>query len=57
MRLSWLKEYNLLTFDQVDSTNSEALRIIRAGIVGNFVIWANKQTAGRIGSYKLNNNG
>jgi BirA family biotin operon repressor/biotin-[acetyl-CoA-carboxylase] ligase len=47
MRLPWLKEYNLLTFDQIDSTNSEALRIIRAGIVGNFVIWANKQTAGR----------
>lgn len=47
MRLSWLREYSLLTFDQIDSTNSEALRIIRAGIVGNFVIWANKQTAGR----------
>jgi BirA family biotin operon repressor/biotin-[acetyl-CoA-carboxylase] ligase len=47
MRLSWLKEYNLLTFDQVDSTNSEALRIARAGIDGNFVIWASKQTNGK----------
>ena len=47
MELSWLKNYNLLIFDQIDSTNSEAIRLARAGIIGNFVIWSDKQTNGR----------
>ena len=47
MKLSWLKDYNLLIFDQIDSTNSEAIRLAKAGITGNFVIWSDKQTDGR----------
>lgn len=47
MKIPWLKRYNLLIFDEIDSTNLEAMRLIKANVSGNFVIWANKQTQGR----------
>ena len=47
MRLDWLKNYNLLIFQTVDSTNSEALRLASSGAVGDFVIVSNFQTGGR----------
>lgn len=43
----WLKNYDLLTFESVDSTNSEALRLAQKGLKNNMVIVANTQTAGR----------
>jgi BirA family biotin operon repressor/biotin-[acetyl-CoA-carboxylase] ligase len=45
--LDWLKNYNLLIFDEIDSTNDEAKRLALAGVKGDFVIWANTQTKGR----------
>ena len=45
--LTWLKKYNLLIFDEIDSTNSEALRLARISGIGNFVVWAKSQTSGR----------
>jgi BirA family transcriptional regulator, biotin operon repressor / biotin---[acetyl-CoA-carboxylase] ligase len=45
--LDWLKNYNLLIFDEIDSTNDEAKRLALAGVRGDFVIWANTQTKGR----------
>jgi BirA family biotin operon repressor/biotin-[acetyl-CoA-carboxylase] ligase len=45
--LSWLREYNLLIFDELDSTNLEAKRLISSGISDNFVICADTQTNGR----------
>ena len=47
MRLDWLKSYNLLVFEDVDSTNSEALRMASSGVSGNFVIISNHQSGGR----------
>lgn len=47
MRLDWLKNYNLLIFETIDSTNSEALRLAKAGAIGDFVIISNTQTGGR----------
>lgn len=47
MYLPWLKNYNLLIFDEIDSTNSEAIRLARSGLSGNFIIWAKSQSAGR----------
>lgn len=47
MNLSWLKKYNLLIFDEIDSTNSEAMRLAKSGVSGNFIIWAQSQVAGR----------
>lgn len=47
MRLAWLKKYSLLMFNQVDSTNTEALILAKSGVIGNFVIWAREQTGGR----------
>jgi BirA family biotin operon repressor/biotin-[acetyl-CoA-carboxylase] ligase len=47
LSLSWLKEYNLLIYEEIDSTNSEALRLAKAGVDGKFVIWAQSQTQGR----------
>ncbi len=47
MPQNWLKKYSLLAFDEIDSTNSEALRLIKAGVKGNFVIWSKAQTKGR----------
>ena len=47
MNKYWFKNYNLLTFDELDSTNSEAIRLAKTGIVGNHIILAKRQTAGR----------
>ena len=47
MRVDWLKNYNLLIFETIDSTNSEALRLARAGSIGDFVIFTEQQTGGR----------
>jgi BirA family biotin operon repressor/biotin-[acetyl-CoA-carboxylase] ligase len=47
MPLTWIENYNLLIFDQIDSTNNEAFRLIKNGIKGNFVIVAREQTAGK----------
>ena len=47
MRLDWLKNYNLLIFQTVDSTNSEALRLASSGAIGNFVVVSSLQTGGR----------
>ena len=47
MHLPWLKKYNLLILDQIDSTNSEAIRLAKANVKGDFIIWAQSQTAGR----------
>jgi len=46
-KLPWLNKYNLLIFDQIDSSNAEAKRMIKAGVNEDFVIWANSQTQGR----------
>ena len=45
--LPWAKDYNLLIFDRIDSTNDEALRLAKSGVNGNFVIIARAQTNGR----------
>jgi BirA family biotin operon repressor/biotin-[acetyl-CoA-carboxylase] ligase len=47
MQLKWFDHYNLLIFDELDSTNLEAKRLIQAGVTGNFVIWAECQTCGK----------
>ena len=47
MYLPWLKKYNLLTFDKIDSTNSEAIRLVKAGVRGDHIIWASSQSLGR----------
>ena len=47
MHLHWLENYNLLTFDTLDSTNSEALRLASAGVSEDFVILSREQTGGR----------
>lgn len=45
--MMWLQRFKLLTFDEIDSTNSEALRLAKVGANQNHVIWAEKQTGGR----------
>lgn len=47
MDLNWLEHYNLLTFESVDSTNTEALRLAKKEVRGDFVILAREQTGGR----------
>ncbi len=47
MQLTWLKNYNLLIYESIDSTSSEALRLAKSGVDCNFVVCAAKQTAGR----------
>ncbi len=47
MKLDWLKNYNLLMFKTIDSTNSEALRLASSGAIGDFVIVSDFQTGGR----------
>ena len=47
MNKYWFKHYNLLTFDEIDSTNSEAMRLAKTGISGNYIILASLQTSGR----------
>lgn len=47
MDSNWLKEYNYLTFDVIDSTNSEAKRLLSRGVDANFLILAGEQITGR----------
>ena len=47
MQPTWLDHYILLTFNRIDSTNSEALRIAQSVPLENFVILAHEQTKGR----------
>jgi BirA family biotin operon repressor/biotin-[acetyl-CoA-carboxylase] ligase len=47
MNSEWTSNYNLLMFDEIDSTNDEAKRLARSQPIGNFVISAKKQTKGR----------
>jgi BirA family biotin operon repressor/biotin-[acetyl-CoA-carboxylase] ligase len=43
----WFKDYNLLIFEEIDSTSEEAKRLARSEIAGEFVVVARSQTAGR----------
>lgn len=43
----WLNHYNLLMFEEIDSTNEEAKRLAKSGVSGNFVIWSKAQSAGK----------
>ena len=45
--MMWQKRFKLLTFNEIDSTNSEALRLAKLGVTYNHVIWAESQTGGR----------
>lgn len=47
MKLDWLERYNLITFEEIDSTNSEALRIATSGVLDNCVVFSRIQTGGR----------
>ena len=47
MYLKWLQKYNLLTFEEIDSTNDEAKRLIQSGAFDRVVIWSKTQTDGR----------
>ena len=42
-----LHDYHLLTYDVLDSTNSEAKRLAGGGASHGAVIWSRRQTAGR----------
>jgi BirA family biotin operon repressor/biotin-[acetyl-CoA-carboxylase] ligase len=44
---SLLNDYHLLTYDVLDSTNSEAKRLAGGGASHGAVIWGKRQTAGR----------
>ncbi len=39
--------YELRAYDEIDSTNEEARRLARDGVIGPTWIWAKRQTAGR----------
>lgn len=47
MQLDWLQSYSLIIFEEIDSTNSEALRLENSGAIGDFVILSKIQTGGR----------
>jgi BirA family transcriptional regulator, biotin operon repressor / biotin---[acetyl-CoA-carboxylase] ligase len=47
MKLDWFKGYSLISYEEIDSTNSEALRLASAGISGDSIILAHNQTGGR----------
>ncbi len=42
-----IESYHLLSYDEVDSTNSEAMRLAGSGCAHGAVIWARRQTRGR----------
>jgi BirA family biotin operon repressor/biotin-[acetyl-CoA-carboxylase] ligase len=44
---NWLKQYNLLIFEDIDSTNEEAKRLAKAGVNSDFVIWAKSQKSAK----------
>jgi len=47
MLVPWLKQFDLLIFDCIDSTNDEAIRLLKAGVRGDFVIIAREQHKGK----------
>lgn len=47
MYLKWLQKYNLLAFEDVDSTNDEAKRLVQSGAFDKLVIWSKTQSDGR----------
>lgn len=47
MYLKWLQKYNLLAFEEIDSTNNEARRLMQSGAFDRLVIWSKNQTQGR----------
>lgn len=42
----WLRKYNLLIYNEIDSTNKEARRLIENGVTGKFIVTSYKQIAG-----------
>lgn len=46
-KMQWVDKYTPLLFDKIDSTNEEALRLIRSKAQGNFLIWSKAQTKGK----------
>lgn len=47
MYLKWLQKYNLLAFEEIDSTNNEAKRLMQSGAFDRLVIWSKSQTQGK----------
>jgi BirA family biotin operon repressor/biotin-[acetyl-CoA-carboxylase] ligase len=47
MDFDWLREYNLLDFENINSTNSEALRMAKLGIKTKHVLLTQNQYSGR----------
>lgn len=47
MYQAWLNEYDLIAFDQIDSTNLEAKRVAKTNRSRDFVIWSKSQSSGR----------
>lgn len=47
MYLKWLQKYNLLAFEEIDSTNDEAKRLVQSGAFDKLVIWSKVQSEGR----------
>jgi len=43
----WFASYNLLIFDEIDSTNDEARRLVEEGVAGDFIVWSKKQLKGK----------
>lgn len=42
----WLQDYNLLIYEEIDSTNAEAKRLACEGVSGSYAIWAKSQLQG-----------
>lgn len=42
----WLHKYNLLIYNEIDSTNSEVHRLIESGVEGQFLVFAHRQKEG-----------
>jgi BirA family biotin operon repressor/biotin-[acetyl-CoA-carboxylase] ligase len=47
MQINWRQEYHFSSYDDIDSTNNEAKRIIAQGHSGHYVLLAKSQHAGR----------
>lgn len=47
MHSDWMNRYNLLMFNELGSTNIEAAKLASSAPIGNFVIWAKSQFAGK----------
>lgn len=45
--LNWLNRYTLIVLEEIDSTNSEACRIAKSKVQGNYVILSKRQLSGR----------